>query len=72
MTRYGTAEPFSSRDYILTRERRLGNNIHFPFPAYHEQDWQPCSSVDPDSAECDDHTYIDTYSVPGCTFGHTI
>ena len=35
----GTAEPVS-RDQILRREREQGN-IHFPYSADHEQDWQP-------------------------------
>ena len=33
---------------------------YFPCSADHEQDWQPYP-VDPYSAICDDHTYIDTY-----------
>ena len=43
-SRDGTAEPVS-RDQILRRERGRGN-IHFPFSADHEQDWQP-NPVDP-------------------------
>ena len=58
LTRDGTAEPVS-RDQILRHARGQGN-IHFPCSADHEQDWQPYS-VDPYSAMCDDHTYIDTY-----------
>ena len=55
LTRDGTAEPVS-RDQILRHARGQGN-IHFPYSADHEQDWQPCP-VDPYSAICDDHTYI--------------
>ena len=55
LTRDGTAEPVS-RDQILRHARGQGN-IHFPYSADHEQDWQPYS-VDPYSAICDDHTYI--------------
>ena len=54
----GTAEPVS-RDQILRHARGQGN-IHFPCSADHEQDWQPYP-VDPYSAICDDHTYINTY-----------
>ena len=57
LTRDGTAEPVS-RDQILRHARGQGN-IHFPCSADHEQDWQPYP-VDPYSAVCDDHTYIDT------------
>ena len=57
LTRDGTAEPVS-RDQILRHARGQGN-IHFPFSADHEQDWQPCP-VDPYSALCDDHTYVHT------------
>ena len=39
LTRDGTAEPVS-RDQILRRERGQ-RNIHFPWSADHEQDWQP-------------------------------
>ena len=38
LTRDGTAEPVL-QDQILRRERGQGN-IHFPFSADHEQDWQ--------------------------------
>ena len=54
LTRDGTAEPVS-RDQILRHVRGKGN-IHFPFSADHEQDWQPFP-VDPYFAMCDDHTY---------------
>ena len=58
LTRDGTAEPVS-RDQILRHVRGQGN-IHFPFSADHEQDWQP-HPVDPYSAVVrDDHTYIHT------------
>ena len=56
LTRDGTAEPFS-RDQILRHARGQGN-IHFPCLADHEQDSQPYP-VDPYSAICDGHTYID-------------
>ena len=58
LTRDGTAEPVS-RDRILGRERGQGE-IHFPFPADLEQDWQSYP-VDPYSALCDDHTHIHQY-----------
>ena len=58
LTRDGTAEPVS-RDQILRHARGQGN-VHFPCSADHEQDWQPYP-VDPYSAICDDHTYINTY-----------
>ena len=48
------AEPVS-RDQILRRERGQGN-IHFPFSADHEQDWQPYFPFDPYLAKCDHHT----------------
>ena len=57
LTRDLAAEPVS-RDQILRRERGQGN-ILFPYSANHEQDWQPYP-VDPYSAICDDHTYINT------------
>ena len=57
LMRVGTAEPVS-RDQILRHARRQGN-INFPCSADHEQDWQPYP-VDPYSAICDDHTYIQT------------
>ena len=47
LTRAGTAE-LVSRDQILRHERGEGN-IHFPFSADHEQDWQPYP-VDPSPA----------------------
>ena len=50
----GTAE-LVSRDQTL-RHVRGERNIHFPYSADHEQDWQPYP-VDPHSAICDDHTY---------------
>ena len=55
LTRDGTAEPVS-RDQVL-RHARGQRNIHFPCSADHEQDWQPYP-VDPYSAICYDHTYI--------------
>ena len=55
LVRDGMAEPVS-RDQNFRRERGQGN-IHFPYSADHEQDWQP-SPVDPYSAICDDYTYI--------------
>ena len=64
MTRDGTAEPVS-RDQILRHARGQGN-VHFPRSADHEQDWQPYR-VDPYSARCDDHTYIQTYIHNTCT-----
>ena len=65
LTRDGTAEPVS-RDQILRHARGQGN-IHFPCSTDHEQDWQPYL-VDPNSAICDDHTYIHTYIL---TYMHT-
>ena len=62
LTRDGTAEPVS-RDQILRHAREQGN-VHFPCSADHEQDWQPYP-VDPYSAICDDHTYIQ-YSAVMC------
>ena len=56
LKRDGTAEPVS-RDQILRRERGQGN-IHFPYSADHEQDWQPYCPVDLYSAICDDYTYV--------------
>ena len=56
LTRDGTAEPVS-RGRILRRARGQGN-VNFPCSADHEQDWQPYP-VDPYSAICDGHTYID-------------
>ena len=45
MTRDGIAEPVSSRDQILKRERGQ-RKTHFPCSADdHEQDWQPCPVV---------------------------
>ena len=55
LTRDGTAETVS-RDQLLRRERGQGN-IHFPYSADHEQDWQPYP-VDPFSATSDDYIYI--------------
>ena len=57
LTRDGTAEPVS-RDQIIRHAREQGD-VHFPFSADHEQDWQPYP-IDPYSAICDDHTYIHT------------
>ena len=54
LSRDRTAEPVS-RDQILRHLRGQGN-IHFPYSADHEQDWQPYP-VDPYSAILDDHTY---------------
>ena len=59
LARDGTAEPVS-RDQILRYARGQGN-INFPCSADHEQDWQPYP-IDPYSAICDDHTYINTYT----------
>ena len=61
LTRDGTAEPVS-RDQFLRHARGQGN-IHFPYSADHEQDWQPYP-VDPYSVICGDHTYIHTYVLP--------
>ena len=58
LTPHGTAEPVS-RDQILRHARGQGN-IHFPYSADHEQDWQPYP-VDPYSVICDDHTCIHSY-----------
>ena len=58
LTQDGTAEPVS-RDQILRHARGQGNII-FSCSADHEQDWQPYP-VDPYSAICDGHTYIQTY-----------
>ena len=55
MMRDGIAK-IVSRDQILRRERRQGN-IHSPYSADHEQNWQP-DQVDPSLAICDDHTFI--------------
>ena len=57
----GTTEPVS-RDQILRRERGQ-ENIYLPCSGNHEQDWQPYP-VDPYSAICDDHTYIQ--HLPAC------
>ena len=54
LTRDGTSEPVS-RDQSFRRERGQGK-FHFPFPADHEQDWQPYP-VDPYSCYMCDHTY---------------
>ena len=61
LTRDGTAETVS-RDQILRHVRGQGN-IHFPCSADHEQDWHPYP-VDPHSAICDDHTYIQVSLIP--------
>ena len=63
LTRDGAAEPVS-RYQILRRVRGQGN-IHFPYSAELEQDWQPYP-VDPYSAiiicnVINGHTYIHTY-----------
>ena len=55
LARDGTAEPVS-RDRILKHVRRQGN-IHFPCSPDHEQDRHPYP-VDPNSAICDNHTYL--------------
>ena len=60
MTRDGTAEPVS-RDQNLRHARGQGK-VHFPCSADHEQDWQPYP-VDPYSAICDDHTYIQVFVI---------
>ena len=57
--RDGTAEPVS-RDQMLRRKPGQGN-VYFPCSADHEQDWQPYP-VDPYSATCDDHTYINMHT----------
>ena len=49
-----TAEPVS-RDQILRRERRQGEN-HFLFSDDHKEDWKP-HPVDPQSDERADHKY---------------
>ena len=49
LARDAVAEPVS-RDQVLRRERGQGN-INFPYPADHEQDWQPYP-VDPYPALC--------------------
>ena len=59
LTRDGTAEPVS-RGQIVRRERGQGN-MHFPYSADHEQDWQPYP-VDPYSCYMCDHTYIVVYA----------
>ena len=56
LTRDGMAEPVS-RDQLLRHARGQGN-INFACSADHEQDWQPYP-VDPYSAICDDHTYLE-------------
>ena len=53
-----TAEPVSR--YQILRHARGQGNINFPCSAVHERDWQPYQ-VDPYSAMCDDHTYIELY-----------
>ena len=55
LTWNGTAE-FVLRNQNLRRERGQ-RNIHFPYSADYEQDWQPYP-VDPYHAICDEHTYI--------------
>ena len=55
LTRDGTAEPVS-RDQIFRHARGQGN-IHFPYSADHEQDWQPYP-VDPYSCHMCDHTSL--------------
>ena len=57
LTRGRTGE-LVSQDQLLRRGRGQGN-IHFPWSAAHEQDWQPYP-IDPYSAIRDDHTYIHT------------
>ena len=59
LTRDGTAEPVS-RDQVFRHARGQGN-ISLPCSADHEQDWQPYP-VDPYSAICDDHTYIQLHN----------
>ena len=51
----GTAEPVY-RGQMLRHERGQGN-VHFPYSADHEQDWQPYP-VDPYSAICGDHIMV--------------
>ena len=53
---FGDEQADVSQDQIL-RHARGQENINFPCSADHEQNWQPYP-VDPDSAICDDHTYI--------------
>ena len=57
LTQDVTAKPVS-RDQFFRPERGQGN-IHFPYSADHEQDWQPYP-VDPYSSVCDDHTRHNT------------
>ena len=66
LTRDGTAEPVS-RDQILgTHGDSIQGNVHFPYSADHEQDWQPYYPVDTYSAIiCDDHTYLSEVFVTG-------
>ena len=54
LTRDGTAETVS-RNKILRLERGQGN-IHFPYSADPEQDWQPYP-VDPYPSYTRDHAY---------------
>ena len=58
LARDGTAEPVS-RDRIFRRGRGQGKN-KIKCSDDHGQDWQPYQ-VDPYSAECADHTLINTY-----------
>ena len=64
LTRDGTVEPVS-REKILRHARGQGS-IHFSCSADHEQDWQPYP-VDPYSAICDDHTYIEWHRMTRMT-----
>ena len=57
LTRDETAESVS-RDQILRCERGQGN-IHFPYSADHEQDWQPYLV----GAKCDDIHHVPEYVV---------
>ena len=70
LTQDGTAEPVS-RGQILRHARGQGN-AHFPCSAHHEQDWQPSFPVDPYSAICDDHTYIQTDISSGNPFKYNV
>ena len=53
------------RDQILRHVRGQGN-IRFPCSADHEQDWQPYP-VDPHSALCDGHTYVQDFCTRFCS-----
>ena len=65
LTRGGAAEPVS-RDQIFRRKRGQ-ENIHFPCPADHEQDWQPYP-VDPYTLALCVTMYILGVHAPGVDF----